>query len=177
MINQGMKKLACVLMIAVLGLSCHKQDSGQFELEYIMDFEIEAGLNPLLTHYYTFNVNTNWNEFLNAHQLNEDQISKVLIKGISISPIFSGPISYSFIESAKLFIYLPNQSSFKLPIGEVFTEPNEKSRDLQFLPGFPDVHTYLKELVFISELRLNYRGITSTNSNHRMTVTFDVYIK
>ncbi|HQX43038.1 MAG: hypothetical protein IPP06_02035 [Saprospiraceae bacterium] len=170
-------KLIQVLFLSLWFLSCQKQENGQYKLEYLMDFDILAGSNPLLTHVYTSLVPSFWTGFLAPNMLDDGKISMVRIKSIKIEPLLSGPVSYGFFEEVRVFISNPADLGSKIQIGSAYPVPNESVGELFLLPGLTDVHPYVRLEAFELSINLRYRNIPQSNSDHRVTVEFDVFIK
>jgi len=170
-------KLLRVLIICFLFVSCQRQENGQFKLEYLLDFDIQAGSNPLLTHVYTSLIPSFWTGFLSSNSLDNSKISMVRIKSIKIEPLLSGPISYGFFEEVRVFISDPGDKGSKIQIGSAYPVPNESVGELFLLPGLTNVLPYVRLDAFELSVNLRYRNIPQSNSDHRITVEFDVFVK
>ncbi|MEP7194892.1 MAG: hypothetical protein ABI851_00115 [Saprospiraceae bacterium] len=172
-----MKLFITFLMLSTSFISCIRQEPGDYKLRYNRPFTIEAGSSTLLTHVYVFNFISGWNNLLSANNLSINDISKVNIFNVSISPFLSNEISYNFIEEIKVFIYDPADRASKLQIGSAYPEPNEKSGILYLLPGIADIKDYVSLNQFNVEVEIRYRELLTSSTDHNLELEFDVYKK
>lgn len=162
--------------LVLLSLSCHKPDEGQYKLEYIMDFTIPAGANPLKTHVFERSVTQGWDQFLKANQLHDSMIARVQVYSITVNPLLSNPISYGFVEEMRAFIRDPSiPSTQQIGIGNPL--PNERTGEFALLPGIAEISSFLRAERFDLQLQLRFRGIPSSFSDHRATFRFDIFLK
>lgn len=98
-----------------------------------MQFTIQTGANPVLTHVYSWNVASNWDNFLVQNNLTAEQVTAIKPVSLHITTIFNTPINYDFIEEAKVKIYNPQDITYKLPIGEIYNIPNNKVEDFYLI--------------------------------------------
>ncbi|MBK9271281.1 MAG: hypothetical protein IPM48_06760 [Saprospiraceae bacterium] len=171
-----MRIIALALLIGGCFTSCTKQEIGQHRLEYLMDFVIGAGQNPLQTHVYEKAIRSGWEEFLSAHQLHDSLIEKVLIYSIGIRPLLANPISYGFVEEARAFIADKSLPSTQ-QIGIANPVPGEPEGELFLLPGIANVKSFLNKEIFHLILHLRYRNVIRSTTDHLVTFRFEVFVK
>ena len=167
-----------ITLSILLFSSCRKEtENADFFLEYPLEFTIQTGANPILTHVFTWSVPSSWNNFLSQNNLSNTDISSIRPVSIYITTPFNSPINYDFVEEAKVRIYNPNDVSSKQTIGEIYFEPTNRDIDLYLLPGLSDCNKYVMLPQFKIDLNLRFREIIRTNTNHRMFIKFGVFKK
>jgi hypothetical protein len=169
-------KYLFVLGLVLISLSCRKPDEGQYKMEYIMDFTIPAGANPLKTHVFERTVVQGWDQFLKAHQLHDSMIARVQVYSITVSPFQANPISYGFVEEMRAFIRDASiPATQQIGVGNPL--PNERVGEFALLPGIAEVSSFLKAERFDLQMQLRFRGFPSSFTDHRATFQFDVFLK
>lgn len=173
-LNHMFRIIAAIISLHLMG--CTKQEVGDHQLEYFMDFTITAGSNPLKTHVFEKTIESNWSSFLKANQIHDSMILKINVYSIEINPILSNPISYGFVEEARAFIIdtrLPSTQQ----IGIYNPVPNERVGTLGLLPGIADLKSFLSLNQFNIQIQLRFRNIPSSTTDHRVIVKFNIYLK
>ncbi len=167
-----------ITLLILLFSSCRKEtESADFFLEYPLDFTIQTGANPILTHVFTWSVPSSWNNFLSQNNLSNSDISSIRPVSIYVTTVFNVPINYDFVEEAKVRIYNPNDASSKQTIGEIYFEPTNREIDLFLLPGLSDCNKFVMLPQFKIDLNLRFREIIRTNTNHRIFIKFGIFKK
>ena len=173
--NKTLKYLLFLLGISSI-FSCRKDTAkATHNLEYPMQFTIQTGANPVLTHVYSWNVASNWDNFLVQNNLTAEQVTAIKPVSLHITTIFNTPINYDFIEEAKVKIYNPQDITYKLPIGEIYNIPNNKVEDFYLIPDLAEIKEFVSIPSFKIDLNLRYREIIRTNTDHRLFIKFDVF--
>jgi hypothetical protein len=167
-----------ITLLILLFSSCRKEtENADFFLEYPLDFTIQTGANPILTHVFTWSVPSSWNNFLSQNNLSNSDISSIRPVSIYVTTVFNVPINYDFVEEAKVRIYNPNDASSKQTIGEIYFEPTNREIDLFLLPGLSDCNKFVMLPQFKIDLNLRFREIIRTNTNHRIFIKFGIFKK
>ncbi|HRI00404.1 MAG TPA: hypothetical protein PK006_05055 [Saprospiraceae bacterium] len=163
------------LFFLLLFCSCEQQEEGQFTMEQSLQFTIQAGLNPLLTHVYEWNPQSPLHSFLAQNQLTKDQIKKITVREVYLEPVLSGPISYRFLESVKALISDPSKPLLEFSLGEVMPLANESVGNLQMLPGLADMKPYLILDRNTVKIELRLRELITTSFAQRLVIKYSIF--
>lgn len=156
-------------------LSCVKQETGDYQLEYRMKLNLPADAHPLQSHIFEKRMASYWSAFLQEKQLDAGNIKAVKPRSIILTPVFDNSISYDIISEGHVIVYPVNMINQLIPIAEVY-DPVSRDDELIFLPGLADVTSIISQAEFILKLTLNVRSIPGSESEHFLTVQFDVFL-
>ncbi len=97
------------MIIIVFALSlqgCRKEEKGfLFEMEYPVDFTINAGIGPFVTHYFEVQGIPTFADSLFAfHNVQQSVVTDILPRNGQMIPIFTN-IDYAFIRSIDIQLY------------------------------------------------------------------------
>lgn len=173
-----MKHLSWLLIVIGLltGIQCEDNSIGDgFEMTYFRDIEVSAGLSPLETHIYEFNLLTNYDNYLAQQGLTEADIETIVPKYIRLTNI-SGTQTYDILFRARLNIAKENgdleyEVAYREPV------PQDAGFDLDLIPTLAEVPDQLSGEQFKVKLKLNFAEIPNITFDTRLTMTFQAVRK
>ena len=137
------KGILGVLAVILLFLGCGNGDLGPgFEMNYIQDFEIFAGLNTIDTHVFEFDIPSNFKDYLNNNGVKEDEIETIVPKYIRFSNL-SGNQDYSILNRVRINVSnldgtLEYEVAYREPV------PLDTKFDLDLIPTLAEVPEQLQ---------------------------------
>ena len=153
-----------VLLTALLGLSCNKDDREVlFELNFPpppITFNILPGLGTFDTHVYTQSpIPTQFAAKLanSGHTL--DEVSIIQAKEATMSAIF-GDVNLDFIYRVSVFVFDPFNPADKVEFFYLDPVPFRDQTTLRLFPGITDVREWMQEEFVGIEIRLDFREIS-----------------
>ncbi len=172
-----MRNILFLTLLTVFSLTnCDDNElEGGFEMNYIEDFEIFAGLNTLDTHVFEFTLNSNFQNYLIQKNLTEDNIEAIIPKYVRLTNL-SNTLEYNVLYRARLNIL---KTSGELEFEAAYREPIPINTgfNLELIPTSVEVSEQLKSNQFKLKLKLNFSEIPSISIDTRMFVTFQVVTK
>lgn len=171
-----MYKLLILLVCGFMGLSCSKQEVGDYKLEYRMRIELDAAANPLLTHVYEQRLPSAWVSFLLGNNLDNEDIRLIRPREVFLSPVLDNEISYKLVSEAHVSLYDPSDPGNKLYIGDIYDNIDDREQ-LYLLPGLADVKELIMLPEFVLQLEMNIRAVPGRSSEHFVVLQFDVFLK
>jgi hypothetical protein len=155
--------------------SCVKQETGQHQIEYFMDLDLQADSDPVRTHIFEKRIASSWVKFLQENNIDPANVKAVRPRFVILSQILGNVISYDVVDESHVSVYPPNDRSQELPIAEIFN-PSGDPEELNYLPGLADVKEIIGLPEFILRLSLHLKATPGSLSEHRLTVQFDIYL-
>lgn len=172
-----MPKFFIAVLFLVTVFSCRKVEEGDYQMTYDKSFQIRAEWGTIFTHVAEITYWTDWKTFLANNQLTENEVDRITIKDVIISPLLADPISYRFIEEIKVFIFDPNKPNYRIQIASEYPEPNANAGPLYLIPGLAEIKEFMsKERVGIS-IEMKFRQFVGSNLDQNIHLVFDVYKK
>jgi hypothetical protein len=172
-----MKKLLFVILIACCSLLNCDDNAPQdgFEMLYIQDFTIFAGLNTIETHVFEFDITTNFQNYLTEYGLTIDDI-ETIVPSLMIMTNVNGNQTYDILSRVRLFTAKEDgthefETAFNEPV------PANTQYDLQLLPTLVQVKDVLSENKFKIKLKLNFRAASPISIDTRLNMTFQAILK
>lgn len=164
------------LIVLLLFARCGNSDFGPgFEMNYIQDFEIFAGLNTIDTHVFEFNIESNFKDYLNNNGVSEEQVETIIPKYIRFSNL-SGNQDYSILNRVRINVSnldgtLEYEVAYREPV------PLNTAFDLDLIPTLAEVPEQLKEDQFKTKIKLNFSQTSPISIDTRMFLAFQVVLK
>lgn len=172
-----MKKSILGLLLAVLLFArCDNGDLGPgFEMAYIQDFEIFAGLNTIDTHIFEFDIESNFQNYLTQHGITADAIKTIVPKYIRLSNL-SGNQEYNILNRARVNVSnldgtLEYEVAYREPV------PLDTKFDMDLIPTLAEVPEQLSENKFKVKVKLNFSQTSPISIDTRMFLTFQTVLK
>ena len=172
-----MKKIFLLAIVAIFMLNgCDdNQPEGGFEMSYLTDFEIFAGLNTLDTHVFEFTLSTNFTDYLANNGVAAENVETIVPKYIRMSNLSSN-VEYNILRRARLFISnTDGTAEFEAAFRE--TVPLNTQFDLDLIPTLVEVPEQLSNNQFKAILKLNLNQVPPQSIDTRLFLTFQVILK
>lgn len=146
-----------------------------FELNYIQDFEIFAGLNTLETHVFEFTLPTNYASYLTQSGFSESDITAIVPKYIRLVNL-AGNVPFDILQRARLNVSrtdgtLEHEAAYREPV------PNNAGFALDLIPTLIEVSDQLSEPRFKIRLKLNFLEIPQQSIDARLEMTFQAQVE
>jgi hypothetical protein len=172
-----MKKGVLGLILAVLLFArCDNGDLGPgFEMAYIQDFEIFAGLNTIDTHIYEFEIESNYQNYLTQQGITADDIETIVPKFIRFSNL-SGNQEYNILNRVRINVSnldgtLEYEVAYREPV------PLNTTFDMDLIPTLAKVPEQLSGNKFKVKVKLNFNQTSPISIDTRMFLTFQTVLK
>lgn len=168
-----MKKITILLLIAMLFSRCGSDLETKADLNYAVQFEIQAGLNPFTIWELTIpNIPTNRLDQLTAAGVGEGEVSKIVGKVGFLSTVFAGA-SFDFIQEVSIEVFSdnPNDSSEILYRDQV---SQNVGNSLGLNASLPDVQRHLEGERFGVIVRIRPRSSAIQNISAQLDFTLGV---
>ncbi len=170
-----MKKYLLFFSVLLVFSACKKDALNGYEISYLINFEIDAGLPNFQEHYYTqFNIPTDFQAQLNARGYTMEQVTRVEAKFLNLDLISPNGASYNYLDRARLFISgdgLPD-----IEIGYLEPVPSNVGSRMSFIPNNADLLNYLKEDNFNLILAIKPLFSSPFTSFNRAGISFQVLV-
>lgn len=170
-----MKKILFLLLIPFLFSDCKKEEPFLFEMNYRVDFTIQAGLSPFAgTHIFRIpGIPTNIAQNLQERNLSLEDIESISPKGGLLTAIFDGG-EYSFIREVSVKIISSTTNSIKQEIFYHPQVPENQNGDLSLAGTLVDAIDFISEETFTIEVELMLRDISPQSIDTRFDFQFAV---
>lgn len=160
------RKWMSLLLIMVIGLSCHQDNRPElFRLNYPpppIEFDILPGLNTIDTHIYTISpIPSQYSIVLASSGHTADEISTIEARDAYISSRFAD-VNLDFIRRISVYIYDPFNPSDKIEFFYLDPVPFKDQTSIRLFPGITDVSEWVKRDFFGLEFRFDFRETTPT---------------
>ena len=172
-----MKKGILGLLLAILLFArCDNGDLGPgFEMGYIQDFEIFAGLNTIDTHIFEFDIQSNFQNYLTQRGITADDIETIVPKYVRFSNL-SGNQEYNILNRVRINLSnldgtLEYEVAYREPV------PLDTKFDMDLIPTLVEVPDQLSEDKFKIKVKLNFNQTSPISIDTRMSLTFQAVLK
>ena len=161
-----MKKLLVFLGL-VLFLSCQKEETPLFIMEYIMEVPFEPSTNTVITYRVRErDISSTFDQMLNQNNLKSEDVKTVRVRKAVIYPAVQR-VSYSILKKIDVSIFEITDPDDLLVIAEEYPLPNDNRNELPMLPGLPNLKRFVEQDFFgldvgyilrrpLSERQVNY---------------------
>ena len=171
--NKMKKSILFVVLAGILCGGCNKNDNHLFEMKYIADFTIQAGLNPFAgIHVFEINnIDGNSLAYLSQNGSTAEDISAVN-PGVSfMAPIFTDG-NYGYIQEISIKMYSMSDPSFEKEIFYHDQIQINQSGDLQLIGTLVDVQDFLWDDEFGIRVELRLRDFSPETNETRLDFSF-----
>jgi len=169
-----MKKLLFLAALAIALASCKKDKEEGFELEYVMNFDIPAGLNPVQAHFWEVdNISTDFISKSNLAGYTKDDVNRIHSKFLNLNLRNPSNSDYKWIE--RIYLYIDHDTLPQAEIGYLEFVPNNADNQLNLVPSQTDLKGYLTAETFDLVIEIHpliFSPFTSTNS---LDLTFHAF--
>lgn len=166
-----MKKILPFLFVLPLFISnCNKGDVFLFEMLYVEDFVIPAGLNPFDTHYFRLK-DIPIGTYMSARNLTANDLKAIEPNTANLINIFAGTANYDFIREVAIDIYTDDENAGK----EIFwysPVPENTGDNLGVIPALGDAKPYLTGTTFNILIKLELRRAPLQNIDTEFRFSF-----
>ena len=170
-----MKRYLLFFSLLFLFSACKKDALNGYEISYLVNFEIDAGLPNFQEHYYTqFNIPTTFQAQLDARGYTLEQVNRVEAKFLNLDLISPSGASYNYLDRARLFISADGLPDIE--IGYLEPVPSNVGNRISFIPNNPDLINYLKADNFNLILAIKPLFASPFTSFNRASISFQVLI-
>ena len=169
-----MKKIFLLLFpILFLFSNCKKDDDFLFEMKYVNDFSISAGLNPFAgTHVFeTTNIPSNSVAIFSQNNKTASEISAINPGSAFLRGIFS-TAEYGYIREISIKMFSPDDPSFEKEIFYHNQISNNASGDLPLIGTLVDTKVFLEKETFGIRVELQLFDISPESVDMRLDFSF-----
>ena len=144
-------------------VSCNKDNRTElFELNHLVDFDIQPGLNTFDTHFFIISpLQSVFDTKLAASGHNADEVVAIEAKDAYLSSTF-GDINLEFIHSISVYIFDPFNPDDKIEFFYLDPTPFRNSNSWRLFPGIADISEWVDADYFGIEVRLELREVSPT---------------
>lgn len=167
-----MKKIGFLALVSLFFWRCG--DDGNlvgFELTYVQDFQIFAGLNTFQTHVFNLEqIRSEYEAFLGASDFSDSDVIRIIPKLFRLTSI-SGNIPFSDLERVRIFIVKPD-GSFESEVAFLEPVPLSAGFELDLAPTLANVEEHIREERFNILVKLDFRTTNLQSIDARLNFTF-----
>ena len=164
--------LMLLAFVSLFFSNCNEDEIVQgFEMTYVRDFEIFAGLNTFETHVFQLtNFDAELESFLTLNGLTRADVKEIVPRAFRITNT-TGNITFEDLQRVRLFITktdgtLEREIAFFEPV------PVNIGYQIDLVPTLAEVTEIIDSGDFHLELKLNYRTIPPQTIDARINVVF-----
>jgi len=169
-----MKNKIIFFLSLVLITSCEKDELGLFEMSYMEDFTIQAGLNTFDAWYFELkNIDSNTDNYLSTFGFDRSEITKVDPKSARLVTLFSD-VEYRFVQEVSVRLYQDDPGDYQ----EIFYRENvpfNTKGEIGLLPTLVDAKEKLTQEKFNIQIRMEFRETPPEFVESR--IEFDFIVK
>ena len=169
-----MKKIFLLLFPMIFLFSdCKKEDDFLFEMKYVNDFSISAGLNPFAgTHVFeTNNISSKSVELFSQNNVTASEISAINPGTAVLRGIFSTP-EYGYIREISIKMFSPDDPNFEKEIFYHNQISLNASGDFPLIGTLVDTKVFLEKETFGIRVELQLRDISPESIDMRLDFSF-----
>ncbi len=160
----------------VLALTACRKDAEKaflFEMEYPVDFTINAGLGPYLAHYFEIpNIPTYYDSLLAYHNMEDADVTLIQARKARLISIFND-VNYDFIKSIDVEIYDTQTGTTKyFPAFYRDPVPENTGSTVELIAEETDLTPYLKSDRFNVRIRLELFSAAPQTIESRLILSF-----
>ena len=160
--KKGITLYVCLFLIGLVPtVSCNKDKRVElFEINHIVDFNIQPGLNTFDTHFFEVSpFSSIYDARLAASGKTSADVISIEAKDATLSSTF-GDINLEFIETISVYIFDPFDPSNKIEFFYLDPTPFRNSNSWRLFPGIADISEWIDTDYFGIEVRLNFRQVS-----------------
>jgi len=157
------------LLGVIIVVSCKKDARNElFELNHMIDFEIQPGLNTFDTHFIVVSpISSTYDEKLSTLGILDEDVRSVETKDAFLSSTFHD-VNLKFIYQVSVYIFDPFNPDDKIEFCYLDPVPYKNTTSIQLFPGLADISHWVDQDFFGVEIRLVFREVTSSLTQMRM---------
>jgi hypothetical protein len=166
--------LICLAVTVIMG--CRGDSRAElFEVNQVVDFTIQAGLNTADTHFYSFGtVQSEFQQELAAKGLDAKNVASVEPKFAELSTVFADE-DLDFIRQFTVRLFDPFNPDYSREIFYLDPVPNNTKKVMRPFPGLSDVKDLINNPIVGVEVRVAFRWVTPRS--YDMRLEFDLSAK
>ncbi len=174
-----MKKIIFILFVGLLFISCRKntEKAYLFEMEYPVDFTINAGIGPFVTHYFDIQALPTFSDSLFAyHHVDPATIESILPRKGRMEAIFDD-VEYDFIKSIEVEFFNAENGQIVGTIVPAFYRdpvPNKTGRVVDLVSEEADLKQFLLKDKMNVRIKLKLFGASPKTIESRLILKFAV---
>jgi hypothetical protein len=171
-----MHKYLLFSLFTVLIVACKKDNTGPaVDMLYRRDFEIQAGLNPLVKHhFYLNNMSSKYLPSLQSASLSDSSIIQVANATGELSAIF-GDAKLDFISRISVRIFEEGKPNEYIEVAYRDPAPNNSGATLGLIPTLANVKDIMRKDRFGIDIALETRNITTQTIPVRLDLKFKAF--
>lgn len=161
------KLILGLLSLSIL-VSCKKDNRDELtELNYVMDFDIQPGLNTFDTHFYVVTpISSQFETRLAAAGHTVDEVGAVEPKEGNLGSVFQD-VNLDFIHRVSVYIFDPFNPADKIEFFYLDPVPFKNKTVIHLFPGIANIQEWIERGFFGVEVRLNFREVTPSLTQMR----------
>lgn len=134
-----------VLTILILCcLSCRKEETPLFIMEYNMNVPFQPSTNTAITYRVSQrDIISSYDRMLLDNGLTREDVKTVRVRSAVIYPVGRN-IGYGILQRIEVSIFDPSDPDDLLMIAEEFPLPNDRRSELPMLPGLPNLKRFVE---------------------------------
>ena len=159
--------LWCLLAMVLLG--CRKDDRKElFEVNHVVDFNIQPGLNTFDTHFLTISqLSSQLDAKLASTGHTLDEVVAIEPKEGKLEAIFHD-VNLDYIHRVSIYIFDPYEPSNKIEFMYLDPVPIKEKTEIQLFPGIANIQEWMESDYFGIEVRLDFRQVSPSFTQMRL---------
>ncbi len=172
-----MKKLIFIFLVVSVMVSCRKDTERAFlfEMEYPVDFTINAGIGPYVSHYFEIQgIQTFADSLFAFHNVDPATIESILPRKGRLVAVFSD-VEYDFIKNIEVELYDEvNGSILRLPAYYRDPVPEKTGGQVDLVSEEVDLKDFMLKDKMNFRIKLQLYGAAPKTIESRLILTFAV---
>ena len=172
-----MKKLIFIFLVVSVMVSCRKDTERAFlfEMEYPVDFTINAGIGPYVSHYFEIQgIQTFADSLFAFHNVDPTTIESILPRKGRLVAVFSD-VEYDFIKNIEVELYDEvNGSILRLPAYYRDPVPEKTGGQVDLVSEEVDLKDFMLKDKMNFRIKLQLYGAAPKTIESRLILTFAV---
>lgn len=161
--------------LLILICSCTKDEGDFIEANLKTNFFIPAGLNTVESHYFVVDdVDLFLDQVLTSNQLPTNEKYKITGSKAKLTTAFSD-FDFSVINRISIFAINPENNLDRIEIFYNEEIPFNTQRELKLLAALGDFSKYIKNNKIDLQVRIQFKGLTSFQSNVDVDFNYLIY--
>jgi hypothetical protein len=163
-------------LLALLTITCKKDNTGPaVDMIYRRDFEIQAGLNPLVSHHFYLNNNASkYLPSIQAANIQDSSVIQVTNATGELSAIF-GDAKLDFISRISVRIFEEGKPNQYIEVAYRDPAPINSGATLGLIPTLANVKNIMRKDRFGIDIVIETRAITTETIPARIDLKFKAF--
>lgn len=168
-----MRIFGFVVLLSILGISCHKEESlgPGFDMVFQRNFSIPPGIGIFDVHHFQLkNIPTDWEKYLSLHGKTAEDIASVLTAQATLGGVY-GDADLSPIDRISVRIYEESEPNDYVEIAYRDPAPLDTGNLLPLIPSLADSKRFFVNPRFSLDVVIYLRRTTTEQSDVQLNLT------